>query len=311
MPRATGFWRFRALAALIIALGTAVCARAAEWLSIATYNTQNYTLADRRLSDGGFRPDYPKPEAEKAALRRVIAALNADVIALQEIGGPAFLNELRRDLKSEGIDYPYGEAHLAADQSRGLAVLSRRPLGRIVMHDDLRAKRRGAEHDEPVRRGMLEVEIPTPGGPVTLFVVHLKSRLTEQSDDPAAEDQRVAEAQAARDRVLKLFPDPEKARFVIAGDFNDTPGSRALKAFQARGKTTIASWIDAADERGERWTHVYDRIAVYSRFDHVLLSPALAGYSKDFQARIVGEPWAAVRLASDHRPVALAVRVAE
>jgi len=94
----------------------------AQPLTVATYNVQNYTLADRRVADG-FRPDYPKPEAEKAALRAVIRALDADVIALQEIGGPAFLAELRRDLASEGVSYPYGEALLAADEARGLGVL--------------------------------------------------------------------------------------------------------------------------------------------------------------------------------------------
>ena len=306
-------------------------------LRIATYNLANYTLADRRIEDG-FRPDYPKPEAEKAALRRVIAAMDADVIALQEIGGAPFLAELRRDLASEGLEYPYGEAPVGADAERGLAVLSRVPLGSVALHRDLVARRRGnggaggvgavgaagesgaaGGAAEPVRRGLLQVEVPTPDGVVTLFVVHLKSRIAESSSDPAAEEQRVAEAQAVRDRVLELFPEPAggsgsgaRARFVIVGDFNDSPGSRALRAVQARGKTEIARWVDAADERGQRWTHAYERLAVYSRFDHALVSPALWGEAGDgVRARIVGEPWEAVRTASDHRPVLLSLALGE
>lgn len=296
-------WIFALLLAARVHAGEAL-------LTIATYNLQNYTLTDRRVEDG-FRPEYPKPEAEKAALRRVIAAMDADVIALQEIGGPGFLNELRRDLKSEGVDYPYGEALLAWDETRGLGVLSRVPLGKITMHRDLRAQRRGAEHDEAVRRGLLEVEVPTSAGVVTVFVVHLKSRITETREDPAAEDQRVAEAQAVRDRVLELFPEPGAARFVIVGDFNDEPGSRTLKAIQARGKTEITTWVDAADERRQRWTHAYGRTASYSRFDHVFVSGGWIREAGAVGARIVGEPWEAVAVASDHRPVVLTLRLAE
>jgi endonuclease/exonuclease/phosphatase family metal-dependent hydrolase len=278
-------------------------------LTVATYNVQNYTLADRRSADG-FKPDYPKPEAEKAALRRVFAALDADVVALQEIGGEAFLRELRRDLASEGINYAYGEAMLAEDEARGLAVLSRVPLGRVTAHRELATKRRGDVPGEVVRRGLLEVEVPTSHGPVTLFIVHLKSRLTEDREDPGAEDQRVAEAQAVRDRVLARFPEPAKARFLILGDCNDLPGSRTLQALQARGKTEISRWIDAADGRGQRWTHVYTSAALYSRFDHVLASPGfLTGAGEGTEGpvtargRIVDEPWAVVRAASDHRPL--------
>lgn len=284
-------------------LAAAGAARAADApLVVATYNLQNYTLADRR-SDEGFRPAYPKPEEEKAALRAVIRSLDADVLALQEIGGPAFLAELRRDLASEGVFYPYGEAMLAADEARGLAVLSRAPLGAITAHRDLRARRRGAEEAEPVRRGMLQAEIPGADGAtrLTVFVVHLKSRLAVDRDDPQAEDQRVAEAQAVRDRILKIFPEPSAARFVVLGDFNDLPGSRALEAVEARGKTRIAAWIDAADSRGHRWTHAYPRRGLYSRFDQVFVSAALE--------TTVRRTWIAdgaeVGQASDHRPLVL------
>lgn len=284
--------------ALAFAVATAV--RGAEGLVIATYNVQNYTLTDRRVPDG-FRPEYPKPEAEKTALRAVMRAVNADVWVLQEMGGPPFLAELRRDLGSEGLDYPFGEAMLAADETRGLAVLSRVPLGAVTAHRDLRARRRGFEGDEPVRRGLLQVEVPREGGSVTLFAVHLKSRLGADKDDPQSEEQRVAEAQAVRDRILKIFPNPAEARFVVLGDFNDLPGSRALQAVEARGKTKIAAPLDAADSRGHRWTHAYARVGLYSRFDHALVSAALAGE--------VGRCWIAdaaeTARASDHRPLAL------
>jgi endonuclease/exonuclease/phosphatase family metal-dependent hydrolase len=311
----------RLLIGALLAAMTAAATRAADTLTLATYNVQNYTLENRQLADGGgFRPDYPKPESEKAALRAVIRKLDADVIALQEMGGPPFLEELRRDLATEGLRYPYGEAMLAADEKRGLAVLSRVPLGELTPHRDLLAVRVGTEgadkKSEPVRRGLLEVKVPWPegggSGVVTLFVVHLKSRLSDDKTDPAADDQRAAEAVAVRERILQRVPKPETddggtinpGRYIVLGDFNDVPGSRALRAVQAKGKREIATWIDAADSRGHRWTHAFARQAVYSRFDHALVSPALL--PKVERAWIEDAPETA--LASDHRPVVLRLR---
>ena len=42
----------------------------AETLTIATYNIENYGPANR-MTEAGYRKDYPKPESEKAALRSV------------------------------------------------------------------------------------------------------------------------------------------------------------------------------------------------------------------------------------------------
>jgi len=305
------------LASLLVSFGAASL-HAAETLTFATYNVQNYTLENRQLPDGGgFRPDYPKPEAEKAALRAVIRSLDADVLALQEMGGPPFLAELQRDLAAEGVAYPYGEAMLAADEKRGLAVLSRVPLGAVTAHRDLAGTRPGSAQPEPVRRGLLEVGVPWQGETVTLFVVHLKSRLVEDKTDPAAEEQRAAEAVAVRERILQRVPAAPKSDaedgepklvaqglYVVMGDFNDVPGSRPLRAIQAKGKREIAQWVDAADSRGHRWSYAFARQAMYSRFDHVLVSPALG---KRVERAWIGDlPETA--LASDHRPVVLRLR---
>src|SRR3954462_10992853 len=61
----------------------------AETLTVATYNIENYVPADR-MTEAGYRKDYPKPESEKQALRTVIRALNADILVLQEMGASAY-----------------------------------------------------------------------------------------------------------------------------------------------------------------------------------------------------------------------------
>ena len=112
----------------------------AETLTIATYNVNNY-LITTRIVQGAFRKDYPKPETEKTALRANIKALDADIIALQEMGARPFLDELLRDLKHDGADYPYAELLDSPDDpDRHLAVLSRRPFTLVRKHTDLTFK---------------------------------------------------------------------------------------------------------------------------------------------------------------------------
>lgn len=272
----------------------------AETLTLATYNVENYTVTDR-MTDAGYRPAYPKPEGSKQALRAVLHALDADVLALQEMGGRAFLDELRRDLATEGLAYPHAEILEAGDEPRYVAVLSRRPFTKVRGHADLNFTYAGAP--EKVKRGLLEVGVKAAGGELTLFVLHLKSRYTDRADDPASAARRAGEAGAIRDRILEAFPDPGAVRFVVMGDFNDGPASRPVRAIAARGARVIAELLPVADSRGETWTHRYRRDDSYTRVDHVLVSPepGLRRAVKGDAARIYDGP--GVGEASDHRPV--------
>jgi endonuclease/exonuclease/phosphatase family metal-dependent hydrolase len=290
-----GMWRVIACG-VVISLA-AISARA-ESLTIATYNIENYVAANR-LVDGVYREAYPKPEAAKAALRGVIRALNADIVGLQEVGPRPYLDELQRDLKSEGVDYPYAAWLEAADTERHVGVISKRPFLAVKEHADLRFSYFKTE--ERVKRGLLEVRVATAGEDLTLFVVHLKSRFTDQAADPESAVRRAGEAVAVRDRVLERFPNPSIARFLIVGDCNDAPVSRPLRALVTRGKTPIAEMLPAADTRGDTWTHFYRKQDSYSRVDYVLVSAALKPAVIDGVARIFDGPEA--KAASDHRPV--------
>ncbi|MEX2044525.1 MAG: endonuclease/exonuclease/phosphatase family protein, partial [Opitutus sp.] len=138
------------LPALVFVLAWLPAAACAETLTIATYNIENYLLADRMTADG-YRTGYPKPEAEKEALRTVIRGLNADVLILQEMGPRPFLDELQRDLRAGGMDYPIAGLAEAADPNRHVAILSRRPLKQITTHADIEFRYFGVR--EKVKRG--------------------------------------------------------------------------------------------------------------------------------------------------------------
>ena len=152
-----------------------------------------------------------------------------------------------------------------------------------------------------MKRGLLEEVFAAEDGDFSLFVIHLKSRHTERTGDPESALQRALEAEAVRDLVLSRNPDPTKARFMICGDWNDTRGSRPVRALQKRGDLVIGELLPAADSHGEVWTHYWRREDTYSRIDYLLVSPALK------PAVIVGSgriyDGVGVSEASDHRPV--------
>lgn len=276
----------------------------AETLTIATYNLENYGPADR-LTEAGYRKAYPKPEAEKTALRQVIRGIHADILVVQEMGPQIYLDELRRDLKAEGLDYPHAVLLEAADDDRHVALFSKRPLKAIVPHAALEFSYFGKK--EKVKRGLLEVTVSTEGGDVTLFAVHLKSRFTDRPDDPESALRRAGEATAVRDCVLQRFPHPAAAQFLILGDCNDGKNSKPLDRLTHRGSTTIAALLPAADSHGDTWTHSYRKEETYSHVDHILVSPGLHDAIVAEKTTIFDGP--GVREASDHRPVMVALHL--
>lgn len=296
MPRVGTSISFRAWQVCVVLLTFGVAH--AETLTVATYNLENYGPADR-MTEAGFRKAYPKPELEKRALRTVIRGLGADILVVQEMGDRSHLEELRRDLKNEGCEYAFAALAAAADADRHVAILSKRPFASVTTHTDLQFSYFGTK--EIVKRGLLEARFATSAGELTIFAVHLKSRFTDRPDDPLSATRRAAEATAVRDRVLKRFPQPASAQFIVLGDCNDSRTSRALAFLQKRGKTEIAQLLPATDSRGETWTHAYHKEDTYSRVDHILVSPALVGLVQERRARIYDAE--AVREASDHRPV--------
>ncbi len=283
---------------VFLCLLLAVAAARSETLVIATYNIENYNSTNR-MTDWGYEKEYPKPEAEKTALRAVIRALHADILVLEEMGPQPYLDELRRDLAREGVIYPHAVLLDGPDPERHVALLAKRSWKSVTPHVDLDFPYFGVR--EKTKRGVLEATFAAAGGEITLWGLHLKSRFTERADDPDSARERAGEAMAIRNAVLKEFPNPATAQFLILGDFNDSKVSKPLQYFTRHGTTDIASILPAADAHGEIWTQFYAKEETYSCLDHVLVSPGLRPAVRGGRARIFDTP--EVRLASDHRPV--------
>lgn len=281
----------------LVFFGPAIAAAA---ITVASFNVENYTLADRMV-EGVFRSAYPKPEAEKAAVRQVVAAVNPDVLAVQEMGGPTFLADFQRELKRAGQDFPHTVVLEAADADRHVAVLSKLPFKTIKRHAQVPLTYFG--QPDVVKRGVLEVVLATDQGDLSVFVIHLKSKRTERKDDPEGATQRALEAEAVRDLILSRYPDPAKAKFLVCGDWNDTRGSRPIRALLARGELSLGELVTATDSRGETWTHYFRRDDLYSRIDYLMVSLGLKPFVVGGRGRIHDGP--AALQGSDHRAIAL------
>ena len=270
-------------------------------IRLATYNLNNYLVMDRHVG-AVWRPSYPKPEADKAIIREVIKKTLPDVLVVQEIGTLPFLEELRADLAQDGVHYPYSIHMEGVDAVRHVAVLSKLAPAEVVKHQDLDFKYQSGR--ALVKRGMLELSFERSDGSIfKLFVVHLKSRWTDVKADPESQQRRTREAEACRNRIIERTYDMGVTDFLIAGDFNDHPGSATLRRFYRRGAVDIGSLVPASDSRGEQWTYYYHKQVVYSLVDGFVVSGALAPQVEAGDGHIVDAP--SVLIGSDHRMVYL------
>ncbi len=271
----------------------------AETVRVATWNVENYGAVDRKLEDGTWQHDAQKPESEKAGLRAILKKVRPDVLAVQEIGGASYLAELQRDLRREGLDYPFTALVDGPDPERKVAVLSRLPFRKVVPHE--RVAFTYLKENAVAKRGLLEVHFQTQDKRVwTLYSLHLKSRRSERPDDPFGEVFREREARAFRDLIRRQFPEGSPALYLVAGDFNDGPRSSTLRRFLEISDRPLARLIPAQDSRGHVWTLHRRADDTYDRRDYFLASEPLSLLIKEGRAHIADfEPEAAS--ASDHR----------
>ncbi len=262
---------------------------------VATYNLRNYLELDRWV-DGHYRQNYPKPEAEKEALRKVIVSANPDVLVVQEMGQIEFLKELQADLRQDGLDYPFIYLAEASDSKRHVALLSRFKPTVTHTHKDLFTHYFGK--DIAVKRGLMEVEFETAEIRWKIYGIHLKSRWSDVDKDPESAIRRRAESLAVRKRIIQMTQE-EDLPFLVLGDLNDVKNSAAVRLLQKKGNTQICTALECVDLRDEKWTHYYAKEDSYSRVDYILCSPTFEQNIVEGSMKITSKEEAL--LASDHR----------
>ncbi|CAN5361453.1 endonuclease/exonuclease/phosphatase family protein [soil metagenome] len=200
-------------------------------------------------------------------IAKLIESANPDVVALQEVDQACqrsgTIDQVAWFAERLGMDGRFGKFMDFQGGEYGLAILSKLPVKESVVH-------KLPVGGEP--RMALEVVVETAAGLVSVVGLHFD--WVSDDTNRYAQAEKLVEGLAGRERPV-----------VLAGDFNDVPGSRTLELFVKSG------WKDAPKSGGATATFPSENPRV--EIDFVMVR----GGEPD-KATVIDE-----RVASDHRPV--------
>lgn len=248
-------------------------------LKIATYNVEN--LFD--LEKTTFRYKEYKPNGEslwnykhyKIKLRniaKVIKDIDADIIGLQEIGSLKALKDLKKELKVQGLYYPYYKIANKKSTAIKVAFLSKIPFSYT--------KEISVTHSYKYRN-ILEAKVTLHGKDLYIFNNHWKSK-------SGPESMRILSAKQLRTRVEEIGLDNN---IILLGDFNsdyeeyikfqrkrrhnDTQGktgiNHILKTIEKGEDNLYNLWYDEVEEK--RYSYIYKRKK--EALDNIIISQTL------------------------------------
>ncbi len=273
-------------------------------------------------------------EDDRTLTAQTLAASSADICAMQEVENlvvlTAFHNRYLRRWSRRGYAHRILKE---GNDGRGIdvAALSRPQPVQVISHAETTLSELGiapladqSPNDRVFRRDCLQLEYDFAGTPLSVFVCHFKSMHGGRWETRPIRQQ---EALAVRRLIERTFDAPEKANWIVCGDFNDfleqdgrASGDHALGALIDGGFSVDALMASDLSDL-DRWTHHYAGENTYSALDHIFMSPALAEKNSRPNVSIarMGLPWRAERYtgmrlpgvawstpkASDHCPISL------
>lgn len=249
--------------------------RPADALRVAALNLDNYFS---ELGSRGARTQL-ELERQRAKLVSLLQELDADVLALSELGNPPATG-------SDAAGTSLGDLLAALDTAPGelgYRVSERADHRGTVLRSAIAYRTRQLQpageawfaSDEAFTRAPLLQRFDSARGSFTLAVVHLKSKLCNGGAELVGPEgcgavQRLAEARALL-RVLSALPPSEADSALVMGDFNADVLEAPLRELRAGGLLDLLAGLPAAD----RYSYVFEGRA--SQLDHALGGPALAG----------------------------------
>ena len=203
-------------------------------LKVATWNLE--WLTSRIAGDPELPADVqPKTAPDWTVLRAYATQLNADVVALEEVDGPAIAGAL---FPPDRYRLFFTQDHVV--QRVGLAVR----LGIAARQNpDLTALDLYPSARYPLRSGV-DVTLDLPSGPLRILAVHLKTGCQRDRLDTSERPQcATLRGQVAPLQGWLSQRRHEGAPFVLLGDFNRwmDPGDQFLAALQQAAPLTRAT----------------------------------------------------------------------
>jgi len=215
----------------------------------------------------------------KRITAKVIKAVNADIICLQEVENLKVLDRFCTAYLKGNKSFAAYEHRLLIDgndpRQIDVAILSRFPITALRSHRQERHK------SKPLfSRDCLRADVEIKGKTLTIYINHLKSMMGGRGNTAA---RRKLQAR----RVTEILREDQGVRmlrnFVVLGDMNDymdpaTPQENSLTALVEHPKlVNIARRMPEA----RRWTHYYNKAKSYHQLDYLLLGTSFdkrAGY---------------------------------
>jgi endonuclease/exonuclease/phosphatase family metal-dependent hydrolase len=303
-----------------------------EWhtaghMRIASHNLRFlFGEGKHRHSGKDWTTTAAEAEARVAHYVKVFAALDADVLFLQELGSE---DALRRILDRVPGAYDH---FLAVPDENGVgnAVVFRRGLDCACSSVPAKAAlpTLAAGDSDTLgarvwsRRDYVRVEMPFAGAPLVLLGVHLKSTFLVPMRDAGgaavaetgqlafadglirSEAFRFAQARRVRLEADTALGPAAGGAFIAAGDLNAEPGTTVFRMMQGDVNAPGALWSPAEMlPEAERYT-----IATKGRkrmLDNMLLSSALRDRVASFRMERGGD---VAEAGSDHSPIVLELR---
>ena len=250
---------------------TPEAARPAGTFRVASYNVENLFDA----VDDPARKDEGTPPKDVEAMRKLAQTMkkvDADVVTMQEVENLDVLNQFL-DQNLPGL-YPY-RVLVEGNDERGIdvAIASKYPIQKVTSHKDDRFPLPGGKGTTTFRRDLLRADVQVGAYPFSVYTTHFKA----QGGGQRADDVRLAEAREARRLVqeeMKAYPGQ---RYVLTGDFNDTPDSAVGKVFLNPGEGHFEDALQGIPP-GQRITHpVTNRSIDYILFPEEMLGEFRGG----------------------------------
>jgi endonuclease/exonuclease/phosphatase family metal-dependent hydrolase len=218
---------------LLVSPAFALAQGASPEFTVATWNLQQFVdQYDNPYYSRDTSPEFIKSPEMIDAIVADLRALNADVLALEEVEGTDFLRAL---LGERLPDLGYTHFASAPDDNwhQNVAVISRFPMGPMTSMGTVATPIVGTdESTDFINDRLLAVEIrPTPDYSFLLVAVHLKA-----GGGARNAGWRMGQIEFLRswlDDQRKIDPD---LNVCILGDFNSTPGSEEMNL-----------WMDPAE----------------------------------------------------------------
>ncbi len=209
-------------------------------------------------------------EMARKSTAEVIRQMKPDVLCLVEIENRVTVDDFYGDvLRDTKLKLPFNMCIDGFDPRQiDVGLMAKYPIKNIRTH--IFDKEKPTSRSYIFSRDCLEIELEI-SNQRSLYILcnHLKSKLQSASSDST--ERRKKQAERIKE-ILNSNYNLDVDWVIVAGDFNDSPGSAALKPLLGMQKLHDVLELQYQTDMDKRWTYHYKK---REQIDYILISEAL------------------------------------